>query len=229
MDITNLAYTPLDIDAIPLNYHELDDLMSKYSLPHHPYPHIWDAFAVCGRITAFDDATDCDKAWNDRYILDGDVQWNPHLTFDLQEKCKSMLDALPYLKYTFAQILSQKIDVAPHQDGLYDPTAPVRAAVYGGADGFNGEPEPAGLKVMLSHKNIRSFYLSERAGSKRNFIKIPDDTNSFACNERKYYHGAKHPGEKKYILSTFGIIDRTRHTELIERSVRKYNEYTIWF
>lgn len=225
----NLAYVPLDIPAIEFDLIELNTLFSNNGLPHHPYPHIWDALAACGRIQNFDDPIDCDRAWNERYILEGDVLFNPHLSSSLRDSLKFMLDNLPYKKYTFAQILSQKITVAPHQDGLYNPSENVRDAVYRGPGGFNNEPEPAGLKVMLTHRGAKCFYLSEKAGSLRNFIRLPEDTNCFAINERKFFHGAKYLGEPKYILSTFGIIDIDKHVEIISRSLKKYEEYAIRF
>lgn len=225
----SIAYIPLDIPQIDFNLNELNTLFDNHGMEHYPYPHIWDAFCVCGRVNDWSNNIDTDRAWNERYILDGDVPFNPALPDDLRTDLKFMLDSLPYKKYTFAQILSQKITVAPHQDGLYDPHGDVRREVYKGSTGFNDEPEPAGLKVMLSHKDARCFYLSASAGSKREFIKIPEDTNCFAINERTYFHGAKHLGERKYILSTFGIIDPTRHKEMIERSLKKYKDYVISF
>lgn len=229
INFSTLAYVPLDIPAINFNLEDLNTLFSSYKLPHHPYPHIWDAFCACGRVNTWNDPIDTDRAWNERYILEGNVPFNPYLPEGLKSDLKFMLDRLPYKKYTFAQILSQKITVAPHQDGLYNPTEAVRDAVYRGPGGFNDEPEPAGLKVMLTHKSARCFYLSEKAGSTRNFIRIPDDTNCFAINERTFFHGAKYLGEPKYILSTFGIIDPDKHHELIARSLEKYHEYAIRF
>lgn len=224
-----LAYVPLDIPAIDFQLEDFNSLFASHGLPHYPYPHIWDAFCACGRVNKWDDPIDTDRAWNERYILEGDVSFNPNLPEKMKNDLKFILGNLPYKKYTFAQILSQKITVAPHQDGLYNPSENVKDAVYRGPGGFNDEPEPAGLKVMLTHKDARCFYLSERAGSLRNFIRLPDDTNCFAINERTFFHGAKYLGEPKYILSTFGIIDPDKHKDIIERSVKKYADYTIRF
>lgn len=225
----DLAYVPLDIPAIDFQLEDFNNLFASHSLPHYPYPHIWDALCACGRVNKWDDPIDTDRAWNERYIFEGDVSFNPNLPEKMKNNLKFILDHLPYKKYTFAQILSQKITVAPHQDGLYNPSENVKDAVYRGPGGFNDEPEPAGLKVMLTHKNARCFYLSERAGSPRNFIRLPSDTNCFAINERMFFHGAKYLGEPKYILSTFGIIDPEKHKAIIERSLKKYADYTIRF
>lgn len=229
IDIKKLAYVPLDIPSIDFDVNELNGLFDEHALEHHPYPHLWDAFCVCGRVNDWYDNVDTDRAWNERYVLDGDVPFHPALPEKLKHDLKFMLDNLPYKKYTFAQILSQKITIAPHQDGLYDPQGDIRKEVYKGSTGFNFEPEPAGLKVMLTHKNARCFYLSNSAGGIRNFIKMPEDTNCFAINERTYFHGAKYLGERKYILSTFGIIDPDKHKEIINRSLEKYKNYAIIF
>jgi hypothetical protein len=226
---SNLAYIPLDIPPIDFSVLELNQLFANHSSSHHPYPHIWDALCVGGRVNSWNDPIDHYRAWNERYILEGDVLFNPNLSEKLKNDIEVMLNYLPYKKYTFAQILCQKINVAAHQDGFYNPTENLKDAVYRGPSGFNNEPEPAGLKVMLTHKGARCFYLSEKAGSPRNFIRLPSDTNCFAINERTFFHGAKYLGEPKYILSTFGIIDPDKHKEIIERSLKKYADYAIRF
>lgn len=226
-NFSNLSYVPLDIPRIDFDFNELNSLVQTYGKTHQPYPELWHAFAVCGRMTNFDDPWDCDNCWNNRYDRDPNVRFNPHIPQHMVTLFKKILDALPYEQYTFAQILSQKKNIPPHQDGLYDVTKPVRDAVYGGAVDFNGEPEPAGLKVMLSHRNAKSFYVMKTPGSPRQFIELPDDTNSFAINERKFWHGARYLGEPKYILSTFGIIDRKKHEDLVNRSLEKYSDYAI--
>lgn len=226
-NFSNLAYVPLDIPRIDLDFNELHRLVQEHGKTHQPYPDLWHAFAVCGRMKDFDDPWDCDDCWNKRYDRDQTVRFNPHIPPHMVVMFKEMLNALPYEQYTFAQILSQKKHIPPHQDGLYDVKKPVRSAVYEGAIDFNNEPEPAGLKVMLSHRNAKSFYVMRSPGSSREFIRLPDSTSSFAINERRFWHGARYLGEPKYILSTFGIIDKNRHRDLIDRSVELYKDYAI--
>lgn len=229
MDYEKLAYVPLDLPRIEFNYEELDQLMKEFGQEHYPYTDLWHALAFCGRISDFDNPRVCDDAWNRRYEAGGVVKQNPHVTEPLAEKFWQLIRALPYEDCTFAQILSQKKDVVAHQDGLYDVKSPVKVALAAGAVGFNLEPEPAGLKIMLSHLDYESFFVCERRGSRKIFIKIPQSTNSFAINERRFWHGAKAPPTSKYLLSTFGKIDPQKHRLLIDKSLQKYNDYAIWF
>jgi hypothetical protein len=224
-----LAFTPLDLPRYDIDYEELHSLVQLHGKTHQPYPELWHSYTVCGRMKDFDNAWECDDCWNKRYEPDGEVKFNPHTPDHINIIFKKLLDNLPYKRYTFAQILSQKKNVPPHQDGLYDVAKSVRNAVYEGAVDFNGEPEPAGLKIMLSHRDVKSFYVMKTPGSKKQFIKLPDDTSSFAINERSFWHGARKPPTQKYILSTFGIIDQKKHKELVERSYQKYYDYAILF
>tara|TARA_R110000796_G_scaffold814_6_gene3134 strand:+ start:3901 stop:4602 length:702 start_codon:yes stop_codon:yes gene_type:complete len=227
MNFGNVAYTPLDIPRMDIDFTDLHRLMETHGKQHQPYPELWQAYAVCGRMDDFDDGWDCDNCWNDRYNTDPNIKWNPHTPEHMNDIFKKMLAALPYKLCTFAQILSQKMHIPPHQDGLYDVSKSVRGAVYDGAVDFNGETEPAGLKIILSHRDKNSFYILPSPGGKRQHITLPEDTNHFTINERKFWHGARYLGEPKYILSTFGIIDTEKQQELVSRSLQKYDDYSI--
>tara|TARA_R110000787_G_scaffold169762_3_gene282437 strand:+ start:91 stop:795 length:705 start_codon:yes stop_codon:yes gene_type:complete len=227
MTFKNLAFTPLDIPRTDIDFNELDTLVQSFGQKHQPYPDLWHAYAVCGRMNDFDDAWECDKCWNERYDDDPNIKWNSHTPEHINDIFKEMLAALPYKLCTFAQVLSQKKNIPPHQDGLYDVNKSVRDAVYEGAEDFNFEPEPAGLKVMLSHRDKKSFYILPKPGARRKHITLPEDTNHFAINERSFWHGARYLGEPKYLLSTFGIIDQEKQRELVERSMNKYEDHII--
>lgn len=224
---SNLGYTPLDIPGIEFDNHLLESTMSKIGISHHPYGDIWQAITVLGRASDFQDPISCYSAWKARYDTQGKVFVNHNIVSDLLVPILHLINQLPYDVCTFAQILSQKTDVPPHQDVVYESSVDAHDGVY--TDNTVGEPEPAGLKILLSQKSVRSFYLMKDAKSKRDFIRVPEDTNCFAINERTFFHGAKHPKQFKFIISTFGIIDRVKHSNLITKSVEKYKDYTIWY
>lgn len=233
-------YTPLDLPYVNFQQEELDSLFDNFGHDHHPYPYLWRAFAVYGAINDFNNRTECYDAWLDRYNVNKNSRFNPHIPSNMLSRFKDAIFNLPYKKITFAQILNQKMSVAPHQDGIYTPTkndfhktidhSNAKNAVYESLpDGFNNEPEPAGLKILLTHTKEESFFLSKKQKSNKVYIKLPDNTNSFAINERTWFHGAKKPKGKKYILSTFGIIDHEKHFQLIKTSKEKYQNYVIEF
>ena len=136
---------------------------------------------------------------------------------------------LPYEKCTFTQILCQQVDIPPHQDGMYENKNNVKKVFKETPYGFNRQPEPAGIKVMISDTSVKSFYVCRTMKSKRMYIKIPSATNAFAINERCFFHGSKKPKSLKVILSTFGIVDEEKHRKLIKKSLEKYHEQAIWF
>lgn len=204
-----IAYVPLDLPKVNITQEEIKSLPFA---DYHPWNDMWSQFVVKGRVDKWDNIESHQEGFSNRFN-DGDATFNPYLG-DLREKFELALSYLPYKECTYAQILSQKKSIVPHWDHYGEETIP-------------NEPEPAGLKIMLTHQDARSFFVMKDANSKRDFIKIPPDTNSFAINERSVLHGARYIGKPKYVISTFGIIDKNKHAELIERSREKYKDWII--
>ena len=228
--ISGLAYVPLDLPKVEVSYKALKDLFKKQGLLHYPYSSLWNAITLTGAVKDFYDPIECDKAWNNRYKLQKkSIKINPYIPSEISESLLKQIELLPYKICSFSQILSQRRDVPPHKDGLYKEKDVVKNSLKESPSDFGDQPEPAGLKIMLSHTSKKCFYVCKSLTSKRIFVKFPNDTNTFSCNERMFFHGSKKPKQSKFVLSTFGIIDKNRHQELIKRSVRKYNEQTVWF
>tara|TARA_B100000085_G_scaffold99401_1_gene90457 strand:- start:4142 stop:4729 length:588 start_codon:yes stop_codon:yes gene_type:complete len=193
-----------NIAYIPLDIpkHNLQNAVDKYNFwPHHLYPDAWDCLPVCGKTKKWSQS-EFYKAYERRYES-GEVKWNvPEL--------KPILEYYPG-EVTHAQVLNQKASIVAHKD------TPI----------LRKQPEPNGFKILLNNVLEKSFYVKVKG--KRMHIKLPETTNCFAINEHDILHGATMPKNKKYIVSCFGIIDETKHKNLITRSIKKYGDYAIYF
>lgn len=226
----NLAYLPLDLPKIKVPYLDLVKLFNDQGQPHYPYPSLWHSVTVTGNIKNFQDPVQCDTAWNNRYSrTKKSIKINPFISSTILQLLLKQIEALPYEVCVFSQILSQQADIPPHKDGPYKNKNCLKMALKENPLDFSKQPEPAGLKVMLSHTSVKSLYVCETVKSRRQFVKLPQTTTSFALNERTFFHGAKAPKKQKFILSTFGIIDKNKHQNLIEKSLRRYREKAIRF
>ena len=228
-NFANLAYLPLDLPKIKMSYSDLVKLFKEQSQPHYPYSNLWSSVTVTGDIKNFQDPEECYAAWSNRYSMTKkSIKINPLISANILQLLLKKTEALPYKVCVFSQILSQQADIPPHRDGLYKNINSLKKALKENPSDFKKQPEPAGLKIMLSHTSVKSLYVCKTVKSHRQFVKLPQTTMSFALNERTFFHGAKAPKKQKFILSTFGIIDKNKHQNLIERSFRRYNENAIW-
>ena len=227
---SNLAYIPLSLPKIKMPYLNLVKLFRNQGQTHYPYSNLWKFVTVTGPINNFSDPIECYTAWKNRYsIKKKPIKVNPEIPSNILKILLKQIKDLPYKVCSFSQILSQQSDIPPHKDGLYKNVNFLKTALKERPSDFIDQPEPAGLKIMLSHTSVKSIYVCKTVKTPRKFIKLPQTTVSFAVNERTFFHGAKFPKKQKFILSTFGIIDVNRHKNLIKQSLRRYHKNAIWF
>ncbi|MCZ0932208.1 MAG: hypothetical protein OXJ52_03535 [Oligoflexia bacterium] len=228
--LSTLAYVPLDLPKIKVPYSDLIKLFNSQGQAHYPYPSLWHSITVTGNIKNFQDPIECDTAWKNRYsITTKSIKLNPFIPYNILKILLKQISALPYKVCMFSQILSQQTEIPPHKDGPYKNKNCLKMALKENPIDFSEQPEPAGLKILLSHTSVSSLYVCKTVKSRRQFIRLPKNTTSFALNERTFFHGAKAPKKSKFILSTFGIIDKNRHKNLMKKSLRRYGDKAIWF
>ena len=103
---------------------------------------------------------------------------------------------------------------------------------------------PASYKNFVIRDKIDTFYLlpnstnqdviqyDNRPVTYLNpvFPLMPDDTNWFAINNHKGYHGSflAPPEYRKITMFFVGPVNRNKHFELINRSIEKYKDYIIY-
>lgn len=165
-----------------------------------------------------------EKAWEKRYSTTGKVLYNK-LVYNELKLLYDHIAQLP-LEVTHAQILSQTTDVGKHYDLKHNDDGTTYIDDY---PNINDQLEPAGYKILLNNFDKESFYVAEGFGKKNNYIKLPKDTNTFVINEKTYPHGATMLDTPKYVVSIFGLINKEKHTKLIDTSLLKYPEYSIIF
>jgi hypothetical protein len=72
------------------------------------------------------------------------------------------------------------------------------------------------------------FYVTFEYGGDRHFVRLPPDSCAIAMSSSTCYHGAvHHPGHRKTTVAIHGLLERTRHLELLARSLVKYRDYAI--
>jgi len=227
-----LAFVPLDLPYFDIDIATIKDIYNRSGFDHYPYHNLWKAVTVYADTDDFTDPQKSNYCWENRYDKTAVPTFNNNLTKDEINFFKNIIDHLPFEKCVISQILNQVKSIPLHQDGLYDGRSDdLKGELQKGATGFNDEIEPAGLKVLLSYsaQSHKNFYLSETLTSKKRFINLPTNVNAFAINERTFFHGAKYIKSDKFILSSFGVIDKKRHEDLILRSYKKYKDYAIEF
>ena len=212
----DLAYVPLDLPRIDIDYDEISEFFEEHKHNQYPFEETWEGIYLIGDVKDWDDPVSTRESFLIKYETDN-ARWNPKIPEHLLILFKQIIEQLPFSYCTSVTLLSQKTMIPPHIDDEY-------------TGDLGTQPEPAGLKVMLSHHDTKSFFVMENREAKRQFIVLPEDTNSFAVSDRRFPHGAKKPRDKKkFILSCFGHIDIAKHEELVKRSVEKYEEYVIRF
>ena len=227
-----LAFVPLDLPYFDIEISTIQDIFRRSGFDHYPYHNLWRAVTVYADTDDFIDPHKSNYCWENRYDKTATPVFNNYLKTDEINFFKNIIEQLPFEKCVISQILNQVKSIPSHQDGSYDGTADdLKGELQKGAVGFNDEIEPAGLKVLLSYsdQSNKNFYLSETLTSKKRFVHLPSNVNTFAINERTFFHGAKYIRSDKFILSSFGTIDKKRHEELILRSYKKYKDYVIEF
>jgi hypothetical protein len=61
------------------------------------------------------------------------------------------------------------------------------------------------------------------------YCKVPQGYPVYAFNNLDCFHGSDHdPNRLRMILDTGGMLDKTKHTELIKRSVAKFKDNVIY-
>ncbi len=214
MKFDNIAYVPLDLPKVEFPYLELNHFFQHHKLDSYPVIGVWDTFCVKGNVEDWYSPESTGRAFERKYEP-VDTPYHPALPDWLRGMFNEALNSLPYKYCSFAQLLSNKMYVTPHRDNDDN--------VYG----YGTEPEPSGMKVFCSHTDKRTLFMMKDEESRRDFVRLPSDTNTGAINDKKYLHGARYLGEPKFILSVFGTIDTDKHKQLIDRSILKYKDYII--
>jgi len=207
MILENILFTPIDIPKMTLDKEEIYDYFNHRKTRH--------------------------QGW----------MWVP--IKNLKEPlCKEFSNLFPQIEYFLrllpfenydhhlhVDIREQVVEILPHQD-------PQTKKQY---DPFFG---PATYKNLILRECLETFYLlpestnpdiiqyDQRSNKELNYVfpLLPEETNWFAINNHKGFHGSfqTNPKYKKLTLFLSGKIDQKKHVDLIEKSISKFSNYVIY-
>lgn len=141
---------------------------------------------------------------------------------------KSIFERLPFVKIRSIRLWSANCTIPPHYDGNMPAS-------------LDGKLKfPTEIRLMLDDQNpTETFWLTPVGISKphsmvpaenRRYVKLPQDTNTFAWNNEDFLHGADFdPKYRKILVVIKGWVDVDRLEPLLDESLVKYPEYVIKF
>jgi hypothetical protein len=138
------------------------------------------------------------------------LNWNPEFVKRFPTIVEAIQSA-PFKEIAFAGWMRQINEYSAHTDS-YDPLQPL---------------EPRRYNILLTEPEHNTFWMEDGHGKEWR----PDSSKDypmFAFNNTDVLHGTKPITKFKLMLGIVGIIDDTKHTELIKRSVNKFPEKALW-
>lgn len=210
-----IVYTPIDLPCkIPDRKKLTDYVLSNY-IENLSYTSMLCAVASRNPIKNWRDADEVFPDYDREYDLRDDpkVYYSPGLEENFPEIVE-VLSILPYKQVIGAALNMHTNLLYSHQDDK-DPT---------------GASSPERYNVLLTpHYEQDSFFISKNKNGEKIYPKVLKDAPIYAFNNKDIYHGADIVLDNRIILVCAGIIDHDNHEELIERSVKKYEDYAIRF
>lgn len=93
---------------------------------------------------------------------------------------------------------------------------------------------PSSYRCMLiNDEPNKTFYFREgirwegTLQDKEIYPTMPKTTNFFAINNYNAMHGSHMPTKRKILLTVWGKVDQSKHYDLLQRSVKKYEEFCL--
>lgn len=169
--------------------------------------------------------------YEDLHLLK-DAAWKTKVSFDLARTqpnyMTSIFKNLPFVRIRSIRMWSSNCVIPPHYDGNMPSSL----------DGVMHFPTE--IRLMLDDKNPKeTFWLCSSSKYKPNtketilpedryYVRLPNDTNTFAWNNEDYLHGADYdPQYRKILVVIKGWVDVNRLEALLDRSIEKYPDYVI--
>lgn len=124
---------------------------------------------------------------------------------------QQIFDLLPYKEIFFVRFWSNIREVGLHQDQDWNYNLPLSIRSF-----------------IVDNNTEPTFYLSSyQQNDNLYYINMPNDTNSFAFNNGRFYHGANYHNRSKILMVVSGILDIDKYSELLEKSFKLYNPSKI--
>jgi len=128
------------------------------------------------------------------------------------------VERLPFKSILYVYLFEQVIDVLPHNDHV--------------GKNPNQHLEPASYRITLLMEDKETFYIcNDSQCTSYTHPQYPIDTNTWAFSNDTVPHGSILPtnGKRKILLIIGGgVLDESKHNQLIEASYQKYHDYAIF-
>ena len=156
--------------------------------------------------------------------------WNTKISTALatsQHKfLKLVFESLPFRKIRSVRLWSANRIVKAHYDGNMPSSL----------DGVMHFPTE--IRIMIDDKNpTETFWVTpvsghnpqeEVADADKRYVRLPDDSNTFAWNNEDFLHGADFNPEYRKILAVVkGWVDLDKLESLLDVSIEKYSNFVI--
>lgn len=153
---------------------------------------------------------------------------SPDLARTQPKFLQSIFEKLPFVKIRSVRMWSANKTIPAHYDGNMPAS-------------LDGHMKfPAEIRIMIDDKNpSETFWLCSSVkyspGSNttvedndKYYVKLPQDTNTFAWNNETYLHGADfNPPYRKILAVVKGWIDTNKLEALLDQSIQQYPDFII--
>ena len=134
-----------------------------------------------------------------------------------------ILEYLPFDSFVHAKIMRVVEPAKPHLDFRFPQKYP---EVFRLTQSF----EPASYRIVLKGKRQGSLFLcKEEESPSENYIfpNLPKETDIYAMPYTNQFHGTLwDPG--RLIVVIQGYLNKQLHCDLLERSLKRYDEYAVY-
>lgn len=160
-----------------------------------------------------------------------DAAWRtkvcPELAASQPNYLKSILSTLPFVRVRSVRLWSSHKTIIAHYDGNMPPE-------------LDGKMHfPTEIRLMLDDQNPKeTFWLCSSTKYKPNtkdiptedrfYVRLPNDTNTFAWNNEDYLHGADFdPQYRKILVVIKGWVDVLELEKLLDKSIELYPDFVM--
>ncbi len=185
------------------------DIDGYYDIGENP-----DAF-VNGHFDTFKDALNPDLPW----------KWRGVARENFPEIIDFVESQLPFRKITDVAIARSDDNLHPHRDQYYPSISKTQRINW---EYEHREFEPLQYRICLDGTISGSTFVTNdySVSSKKVFLNMPPDTNTFSLGATNSFHGST-IGNKKTLVCVFGFLDLERQKSLIEQSIKMYSDYVV--
>lgn len=159
--------------------------------------------------------------WNFEKLVEDNVRYGINsFTKEAEKKYPSIVKFVNSLPFT--DISNVKINIQTEQSAMHiDFQRPENGKeLY---DNVSSN-EPSGYRVLIQGSREK-LYVQTDTG--KHLARLPEDTNVYVLSQTECLHQVEED-TNRMILYVTGFVNTEKHQALLEKSLKKYNEYAIY-